>query len=178
MLRQLYDSLSLRERFLLLGFIWLGLLFWFTFQMRGYRAASTAHSSIKSILETQQVLLDNEAYIEERVALAQGSIDNSRTYSGSSLFSTVDNLARQAEIAADINSPTSSEEGIFRIHSVRVNIRRATLEQLIRFVHAVRADAPYLSLGRFQLDANARDPQQLNAQFIVESFELAETDSR
>lgn len=175
MFRRLFDSLTFRERLGLVIFIWLGVLLWLTVIRGNWVTQQRAYTEARFELNTQQTLLDNREFIDERVAVAREGIDPSRTYSGSSLFSHVDNLARQAELAADISSPIRREERIFNTNSVRVSVRRASLEQLIAFVHSVRSEAPYLALRRFQIDANQRDPRQLNAQLEIESFELAES---
>ncbi len=175
MIRRFFDSFSLRERFLLVSFIWLGLLFWMTVLLQKYRAQHFEFSKARQTLVDQQVFLDNRELIEEREQQARAGIDPSRTYAGSALFSTVDNLARAADMTPDIQSPLRREAGIFNTNTVRVSVRRVTLEQLVTFVQSVRAEAPYLALRRFQLDANARDPNQLNASFEIESFELAES---
>lgn len=175
MFRRLFDSFTLRERIGLVLFIWLAVLLWLTVIRGNWVDRQRAYVQARSDLNNQQVLIDNRDFIEERVAVAREGIDPSRTYSGSELFSHIDNLARQSELAADISSPTRREERIFNTNSVRVSVRRASLEQLISFVHSVRSEAPYLALRRFQIDANQRDPRQLNAQLEIESFELAES---
>jgi hypothetical protein len=49
------------------------------------------------------------------------------------------------------------------------------LQQIMTFTQAVRQQAPYLALRGFELRANNRDPRQIDATLVVESFELTES---
>ena len=175
MARRLFELRNPRERILLTAFLWLLLLLWLVFQGRVWRGASYQFSAARAELRSQQVYLDEAAEIEARLLAAQGMIDHSRTYTAIQLSSVVDNMARDAGLPADIRSPERREEGIFNTYSVRVDARRATLEQLMLFTQAVRSQAPYLSIRSMEIRSNARDPNQLDSVIVVETFELTES---
>ena len=52
---------------------------------------------------------------------------------------------------------------------------RASLEELLKLEAGIREFAPYIALAEFRVVVRqARDPRQLNATFVVVSFELNE----
>ncbi len=174
MIRRLFELRSPRERLLMTVFLWLALLLWLVLSIRWWRNALYQHALASDAVAEQQIYINEANSIDERLAGAQAMIDPTRTLTSTQLFSAVDGLARESGLPADIRSPESSEEGIFNTHRVRVDVRRASLEQLMTFTQAVRQQAPYLALRNFAVRANGRDPKQLDAVVVVESFELTQ----
>lgn len=174
MIRRLFELRNPRERLLLTVFVMLLLVLWLVLQSRSWRAALQDYSMARANLAGQAVYLNAQDSIALRLSGAQAMIDPARTYTGTQLFSMVDNLARAASLPADIRSAERQEEGIFNTYSVRVDARRATLEQLLLFTQAVRQQAPYLALRSVEI-RNNKDPRQLDATIVVESFELTES---
>jgi hypothetical protein len=173
-LRFLFERLSLRERLFLVVFLTLALLMWFGALSRNLRLTLKELQDHNNILSLHTVLLDNEEFIVDRLRVAREGLDGSKTFSSEDLFGKVDTLVRTFKLNADIRSPQSRQDEIFSTYAVRLEIKNATLHELIAFTQSVQAEAPYLNLTRFQIDPISRDPRRLNAQVEIESFEITQ----
>lgn len=175
MIRNLFFSLSVRERLLLTVFVWalimvwlLGLLDSFGNTLRDFRYNGQALERFEETLEQSEMV---ELLLEE----ARAGLDSSRTYSASQLVGRLDSLAREADLGSfDLNIPSTQETDLFSFHNVRLNINNTRIEELIAFDQRIKEDAPYISLARFELVASRRDPRYLDAVFELTSFELKE----
>ncbi|MBN1403402.1 MAG: hypothetical protein JW942_02900 [Opitutales bacterium] len=172
MIRRLLETRNRRERILLCAFIWALLLLWALLIISSARDSFSALSEARMELAAQKAVLSRSSEIKDRLTLARSSIDPAKALGPIRLSSTVDDLARKAGLTADIGSPQSKDNSIFKTSSVRISARGANLEQLINFTQSVRQQAPYLALRRFKMSADQRNPQSINAEIEIESFEL------
>lgn len=175
MIRQLFFSLSLRERILITAFIWVLVLAWLLGLLDSYGETSREFRNNKQTLSSFEQILEQSDMVEQMLREAREGLDSSRTFSGSQLVGHLDQLAREAGISSfDTNIPTTQETDLFSFHTVRLNIRNIQIEDLIAFDRQIKEDAPYIALTRFELVANRRDPRYLDAIFELASFELKE----
>lgn len=175
MLRALFQSLSIRERLLLVAFLWILLILWLFTLTEDVRSTWTAMRNSGQELRTQEQWLSNRPVIEDGLRAATDRLDPDKTFNATQLAGRLDEIARETEARFDISSPSTQEGDIFKIHTVRVSIRDADLATLVRFEHNLRQELPYIGLARVQLSTTRMDPRQLDAQFTVESFELTQT---
>lgn len=167
-----------RERLLLTAFVWAVLLLCLigiaSSISKGFRQLHMARAEVL----TQDRIIAQKNDIEKRLETARNSIDTNKTLGALQLSSTIDSLARDASLSANIASPVSKESSIFNTYSVRISCRNAPMENLLNFARSVRAKAPYLAIRRFKISADTHNPAQLSAELEIESFELNQTLSR
>lgn len=170
--RGLFHRLSMRERFLLTAFLWVALLIWVVSIVRSLNDRWAVFSATGSELGLQAVWFGEQATIEEQLGTALQRLDPAKTYNSAQLSARLDTIARQASLSFDLSSPSTQDSGVFSIHSVRVQVRRAKMSELIQFDETIRSEFPNMGLESFQVSAFSRDPRYLDATFQVYSFEL------
>ncbi|MGC9449891.1 MAG: hypothetical protein ACP5I4_00470 [Oceanipulchritudo sp.] len=175
MVRQVFNALSLRERYLLALFVWALLLVWILGLLEDLQQSWNDFSLNRQLLQTFGDTLAQSDQAEALLNSARAGLDGSKTFSASQLVGRLDSLARENEVSSfDISTPSTVESQLFSFHNVRLSIKRARIGELIRFDQAVKAYSPYIALGDFQITANKRDPRFLDAVFELVSFELKE----
>lgn len=175
MFQQLFNTLSIRERGLLTLFVWVVLIAWLVFVLRDLRKAKYDFDIAGLQLRTQEQVLEQADLAEQMLQQAREGVDPDRTFSAAKLVGRLDALAREAGLVVDISPPDSRETDIFSVHTVRLSIKRADIQDLMIFDYQIKQDAPYIQLNQFQVVANRRDPRQLDATFEITSFELKQT---
>ncbi len=174
MLKNLFQAMSLRERFLLTVFIWVCLLVWGGSVMGSMKTFRSEFSRTKSELKTQKNLIGERETIEVRLQDQLQRLDPQKTYTSSQLVGKLDSFARNANLRFDTNSPNTKPGDIFNIHTVRIQVRQAGIGDLIEFDNQIKKESPYLGLERVKLTSNKSDPRLLNGQYVISSFELKE----
>lgn len=173
--RRIFNALSLRERYLVAIIIWVLLLAWLLGLLEGFQETWRAYSLDSRFIESLESTLGQAGEAERLLASAREGLDSTKTFSASQLVGRLDSLARQNEVSSfDISTPSTQETQLFSFHTIRLNIKRARIGELIRFDQAVKEHSPYIALGTFQVSANKRDPRFLDAVFELVSFELKE----
>lgn len=175
LIRQLFNALSLRERYLVALIIWVLLLVWFLGLLDTFRANWTAYSLNRQLLQSYEATLEQADQAEILLDRARQGLDGAKTFTSPQLVGRLDALARENEVNRfDISTPSTIETELFSFHTVRLSIKRARISELIRFDQAVKTHSPYIALADFQVSANSRDPRFLDADFELVSFELKE----
>ena len=172
MLYRWFHFLPVRERLLLLAFVWVALFAWANNLSRSLRTQSQARGSALELLEIQDIIMAQETAVAVSLNAAREGLDTTRTLTASGLVGRLDNLARASQLDFEINRTNTQETDLFSFHSVRLAVKQAAISDLIDFESKLRQESPYVSLNRFQIRANRRNPQDLDATFEVASFEL------
>lgn len=171
--RRWFNLLSLREQVLLLGFMWVILLGWLFSLLGDFRLLREDAGGMRVVQDNQELYLEERLAIQEGLAEAEGTVDASKTFSANELSERMDTYSRRAGFDNFAIAPPSTEQrDRFIEHSVRVNVRRASIRQLIDFDRLIKQESPYLRTERVQVSAVPSDPSQLDATFTVTSFEL------
>jgi hypothetical protein len=174
-IRQIFNALSLRERYLLAAIIWVLLLVWILSLLDTFQVTWTTFSLNKQLTESFEATLDQSEEAELLLSAARQGLDSNKTFSSAQLVGRLDSIARENDISSfDISSPSTVDTDLFSFHTVRLSIKRGQITDLIRFDLAVKEHTPYIALSDFQLTANKRDPRFLDAVFELVSFELKE----
>ena len=171
-LKGVFGGISLRERFLLLIFAWILLFFWATALLDRFGEEHTRYQRVAHDLSQQEQWFEERENIDRGLRTAMERLDPERTYNSTQLSGRLDAIARGANLNFDIASPNTQESDIFSVHSIRVQVRRARIADLIAFDAAIKSEFPYLGLEGFQINAPTRDPRELDAVFQIFSFEL------
>jgi hypothetical protein len=175
LIRQLFNALSLRERYLMALFAWALVILWMVSVLEGFKKTWSTFSLNNQLLESFEATIAQADEAALLLAGARKGLDGSKTFSSAQLVGRLDSLARENEVTSfDISNPSTIESQLFSFHNVRLSIKRARISELIRFDQAVKAYTPYIALGDFQVSANKRDPRYLDAAFELVSFELKE----
>lgn len=175
MIRKLFNSLSLRERYLLAAIIWVLILVWLLGLIENFQRTWTTYSLNTQLIDSFEDTLEQSEEAEARLQSARQGLDGNKTFSAAQLVGRLDSIARENEVSSfDISTPSTQETQLFSFHNVRLTIKRGRISELIRFDQAVKTHSPYIALSDFQLSANKRDPRFLDAVFELVSFELKE----
>ncbi len=175
LIRQIFNVLSLRERYLVAIIIWVLLLVWLLGLFETFQKNWATYSLNNQLLESFESTLAQSEAADIMLSSAREGLDGTKTFSAAQLMRRLDSLARDNEVSGfDISTPSTIESQLFSFHTVRLSIQRSRISELIRFDQAVKAYSPYIALADFQVTANKRDPRFLDAVFELVSFELKE----
>ncbi len=148
------------------------LFIWLNSQIEQYRELNNARSVTRANLAEQALWLEDSENIARRLTEALELVDPARTFSSVQLSGQIDGIARASRLTADIDAVNTREGLIFNDHRVNVRLSRIKLDRLINFTERLAGEAPYITLNRLRLVANRANPEELDAQFEITSFEL------
>ncbi len=170
--RLFFNRLSVREKALLVAFIWVVLAIWVTMLSRQFRSVNQEYKLVREQLRSQQIWLDNQARIEDGLREVVTRLSSRRTLTGPEMVSRIEGYAREAGVNFELSSPRTQSGEIFNLHSLVVRLRRATMAQLLDFDAKVHAESPYLSIESVKVTSDKTNPTQLDAHFVINSLEL------
>jgi hypothetical protein len=164
----LYERFSMREKTLMVIFIWGILLFW------GTKVSTHLSKALKDV-QTQTKVLRNQADIISR----EGNIDlmlkeqqkkyQGKTYNKNQLFERIEQLATRMKPTLSTSQTQRGE--IFNVHTVPVRFRDEPMALLMDFGEKLSRE-PFISLEKARVQADKKDPRKLDAVFEITSFEL------
>jgi Tfp pilus assembly protein PilO len=171
-LKAFFLTRLLREKLLLVAFVALGALFWFSsFSKRASRVMQT-HRTITSELAQQQQWLANREAIEAGAVQAVKNLDPARTLDDTRLVGDLSALARENKLRFTNDTPQTEQTGQFAIHTVQITLQHASYEDLRRFYDAITRRSPYMGIEQISLIADRPNPALLNAALRVSSVEI------
>ena len=130
----------------------------------------------RRVLERHSVLLAKKPQIGHRLKTLLDHLDPEKTVSSTDLIAKIDAIARAAKLSPDINTPRTQEGEVFNNHSLRVRFKQASIADLIQFDQALKKESPYINLDSLEIKSSKSDPAQLNAIFLISSFEFKTTE--
>ena len=171
---RLFKRMSVRERLLSLVFVLTIVGLWTSSQFQRARTWNEMRNDTATSLENQQMYLDREDEFRRGLEGALERVEPSKTYSASQLSGRIDALLRQAGLStsADIDPVRSQDGEIFNEHDIRVRLGRISIAQVIEFNSLIRNEPPYITVEKVDLSANRRKPEEIDARFEINSFEL------
>jgi Tfp pilus assembly protein PilO len=174
-----YEKMSLRERTMLLAFVWVVVLGWLGSVYHQLKSLHTEVNEVEHTLKDQTIVLDQQQTISAKLGQMLTRFDKANTIPSNELFQLV------AQFASDSNlenpSVTQQRVGqtasdIFKINTVSVHFGAASLHDLVNFASKIEARTPYLAIDDISLTPNLRNPLQLDATMRVSSLELNQDD--
>lgn len=101
-------------------------------------------------------------------------LDSQKTFSATQLSGQIDSLLRQSGLSARADmGPVKSRQGeIFNEHTLRVQLKRASIAQYIAFNDLLLNEAPYINQQSVHIQSNRRNPEELDIRFEIASLEL------
>jgi len=166
--------LTVREQALLFLFVAVVVFIWAGNLARRAGDWNLERRETRASLQEQNVWLNDAEAIAKRLSEAMKRVDPSKTYSATQLSGRVDRISREVGLRPDIDPVRTREGEIFNDHHLRVRMNRVALPKIVEFNERVRQEAPYISLERVALKADRRNRRQLDATFVISSFDLKE----
>ena len=172
----MYQRMTVREKLLLLLFLSAGILIWGNSWFKRISAWNLERKNAAAELEVQTTWLEHSDIYTEGLARALERVDPAKTYSSPQLSEKVDSLLRQAALVTQSNMDTvKTREGeIFNDHILRVRLSRISIAQLIKINSLLKEETPYINIQSVRITANRSKPEQLDARFEINSFDLKE----
>ncbi|CAA6678320.1 MULTISPECIES: hypothetical protein [unclassified Lentimonas] len=172
--KRLFLRMSVREKLLTLLFILVMLFIW-TGSLLSRASALNDHRQLaQADLEIQQHWLDRSDEYSVGLANALERVDPQKTYAGSQLSGRIFSILRKVALSdqADIDPVQTREGEIFNDHNVRIRLSRISIAQLIQFNKLLSQETPYINLQSVRVTKNRKKPEELDARFQINSFDL------
>lgn len=167
-----YRRISLREKMLLAAFLWVVVFIWFVFSIDGIKEVKNEWRKWSGLLNSQEALLSNGPLVESQLQESLRRFNPEDTFDSEKLVGRIDGLARQTGVNHDISTPRTQQGDKFEFHTMRVTIRKTPIEKWLAFADKIREESPYINLESVRVSADQRNPELLDGQFIIKSFEL------
>lgn len=171
-LKPWFLSRLLREKILVIAFVLLAALIWFTGAVDRLQNRLRLVRSADAELATQAIWLQNRPAIEEAAAAAVRNLEPSRTLDATFLVAEIQAISGRAGLTVSIEPPRTQRSSQFSVHTVLVTSRRADLANVLRFYQELAAKAPYLGLEQVTLRIDRSAPGAVNVDLQVASVEL------
>ena len=171
-LRNAFNRISTREKYLLVAFLWVVALLWLGSMRKKQADYATRAKTAETALQEQSAWFDESPAIDAGIRDALTRLQAQPSYDGGSLAGRIDTFVRELNLQAEIGAPRTQPGEVFTVHSLKLRIRRATLAQLIAFDARLRGQSPYLNLETISLRPDTADPLYLDAQLSIQSLEL------
>lgn len=176
-LKSLYEAITRREKLLLVLFVWVIVLIWASLLERRVSASVGEIKTVNASLVHQQIWLDSEASIEERLIDSRKILDPAKTYAKNQFIAKVDGIARGSGAVYDITNPTTTLGDVFNEHTLTIQFRDAPMKALLAFEAAIEKEGSYIAITEVKISPNRRDPALLNAQFDIIALELKKVEN-
>ncbi|GHB97779.1 hypothetical protein [Cerasicoccus arenae] len=170
--RLLFQRLTSREKTLLCAFIWVILVICIAFAFRNFRVFLGAWSDTGGQLKVQQGSLDLAPLITAQLDQELEFFSSDRILDSAKLTGRVDELARQTGISNYTYTTRSEMKDIHVEHTIRLNIRDTTMEDLMALDAVLDEESPYINKVAVSIDAKNNNSTLLDATVLLNSFEL------
>ncbi len=167
-----FNRISAREKWMLLAFLWVLAFIWWGNVRQRQAAYSDRARTAAATLKEQTAWFNESPMIDAGIQAAMSRLQSQPSYGGGELAGQIDGFIRELGLNGDLGAPRAQTGEIFNVHSVKLRIRRATLQDLIKFDDKLRGRSPYLNLESFSLRPDTTDPIYLDAQLSIQSLEL------
>ncbi len=166
--------LTVREQLLSLLFvvvmpaIWAGTWFGRSGEWNDARRAAAAS------LTEQALWLERAESYDRSAREVMEKLDSEKTFGATQLSGRIDRLLRESGLStrADMDPVKSRQGEIFNEHTLRVQLKRASIAQYVAFNELLLREAPYINQHSVQIKANSRNPEELDIRFEIASLEL------
>lgn len=173
--RHFFLTRALREKLLLVAFVGIGALWWFSGYSKRAGVFWREQRTTTARLAEQAQWIKNREMIEKTAKKTAERLDPARTLNGNQLVTTVDQLAKEAGLRNGVGgTPTTEKSGQFAVHTAEYTIAQAAWDQLVVFYEALQKRSPYISVERFGLSSAPNNPAQLTLSLKVVAVEISQ----
>ncbi|MFL2847643.1 MAG: hypothetical protein ACJZ9B_01560 [Coraliomargaritaceae bacterium] len=171
---KLYHQRSLREKFLLQGFILVLFVIWSQSFLGKVTTWNNQRQSASIELMTQQQWLDREIQYAEALTIALEKVEPEKTFSAAQLSGQVDALIRSIKLEGktDIDPVQTRISEIFNDHTMRLRLKGINIQEFITLNDSLKSFSPYIAPKSIRITKNQRRPQEMNIRFEINSFDL------
>ncbi len=172
-LQHWFENMSSRERFMLMAFVWVGILLWGSVLLKQINALKTDMKSKNVTLEGQKISLDQQHAVEDKInnynKIFQKSI------SSAALVSMVNGFVSQSQMPRPTitsTRTTGQKDSVFNINTVTVNFNRVPFLDLVHFISLVHTQKPYLVIDEVKTTPENINPTLMDGMIRINSLEL------
>jgi hypothetical protein len=172
--KRLFIRMTLREKLLSLLFILVMLSIWTSSLLKRSSDWNSNRKQAQSELKIQQHWLDRSDQFAAGLKRALERVDPGKTYAFTQLSGRIDTILRQVSLSqsADIDPVRTREGEVFNDHNVRIRLSRISIAQLIQLNKLLSQETPYINVQSVRITKNRRNPEELDARFEINSFDL------
>lgn len=171
-LKAYFLSRLMREKVLLLGFITLIVVVWFSSFTERARVFQRKFSETGAELQQQRMWLDSSPRIEAVSRQAVARLDPAKTFDSIKLHAELDELAKDAGISMRADDPRNEPSNYFNVHSLRIRISKVDYASLVKFYTELQKRSPYIGIEQISVQSEPNNPALLTAQLRVSSVEV------
>lgn len=171
-----YLGLSLREKSLLLVFTGIISAFWAVNVLGNLSEADKSLELLKQKQAYQRTVFSQADTIQADLGEVLQRFDPSATFDAARLAGHLDGIARQGRLSADLLRPYTEEGALFDTHQLEIQIKDASLMDLMLFTLRIEAESPYIKIHRMQMEPQKKNRFLMDSRIIVTSFELKPLD--
>jgi hypothetical protein len=172
-LKAFFLSRLLTEKILIIGFLLIIAVLWFSNMARRVGRFGTDFRNTTTILKAQGTSLAGRAETEARVKHALSQLDPSHTLDSARLQGDLNTLASGLP-STSIDARPDEPADEFIKHSVQFSVRKVDWATLQQFYVALSKRSPYISIEECSISADRTTPTQLNATMLISSVEIAQ----
>ena len=145
---------------------------WFTNFAGRYSAWSVRKSGADAEADRQSQWRQQESTIN---ALMQSGLENVR--SGKSLGAAqfagaLDSLVRRHRFNFRLDAPSTERRPPVAIHTITLSLEKADIATIVAFVAELRTTMPLVNVEQLTLNADRRNPAQLDARLRLSALEI------
>ncbi|CAI8275986.1 MAG: Uncharacterised protein [Opitutia bacterium UBA7350] len=166
--------LTVREQLLSLCFILVMLAIWAASWINRSGTWNDDRRVASANLQEQSLWLERADSYARSAREVMEKLDSEKTFGATQLSGQIDSLLRQSGLSsrADMGPVKSRQGEIFNEHTLRVQLKRATIAQYIAFNDLLLNEAPYINQQSVHIKSNRRNPEELDIRFEIASLEL------
>ncbi len=172
MIQKFFKKRSLREKMLLLAFLGVTLLVVVSLSLDATSNSWKAIQKSRQTLNYQSFWLKNQKSIQDQLEMALQSVNPEKTYTASKLIEFLDNQSRIIGLNYELSSPRTESADLFKIHSVNIMVRGASMKQLLDLDDKIQILFPNVILNSVLINSSRSNPALLDARVVVNSIEL------
>lgn len=171
---RLLQGLTVREQLLSVLFIAVMLIIWAGTWLNRTGEWNNQRKATAATLAEQALWLERAETYAQSARVVMEKLDSSKTFGATQLSGRIDGLLRQSGLSAraDIDSVKSKQGELFNEHTLRVQLKRASIAQYVQFNDLLLKEAPYINQQSVFIKANRRNPEELDIRFEIASLEL------
>ena len=167
-----FESLTCREKLLLLAFASILTLFWLSACMKQTKVLSQNWKLVNSKIKNYRFWLGNKVVVQKNLDKILEVMDPEKTFSDASFAGEVENIVRCYNMNYSMTSPHTHHGEIFDAHTLQLRCENAAVQDLISLEKAIYAKKPYLTIEKIKIHTNLFNPELLEADCTLSALQL------
>ena len=176
-LRKVYKKTSTREKLLLLIFIGGIAAVWFMYSFTRYNTSFKLLFSTQKRIDSYHSILSQKDLVEAQLIEKSSQLDASKTLSSTELVGRIGEIIRPMELKYTIGSRQTEEGTLFTFHTIRLTVKKAEFEAILRFSDKLKTLVPYVTLDRVTVTVDRSNANLLDVVFHISSLEMTASSS-